>query len=187
MTIDIIREIGMDTNFQATVFEDNSAEYACLSNKFETPITIDEQQFFSVEQYMLYRQAIIFGDEEATTAILACKRTKTLAKIKIRKIAADADACWCVERNIALYKALCEKFKVGGHYTYLRKTMGEIIYFSDDMYLGATAPLDENNRFSRNALQGDNMLGKTLTYIRKQRNQELCEQLLWCQTKKENE
>lgn len=177
----------MDPNFEVTVFEDNSADYACLSNKFETPITVDEQQFFSVEQYMLYRQAIIFGDEEAATAILACKRTKSLAKIKIKKIAADADVCWCVERNIALYKALCEKFKLGGHFTYLRRTMGEIIYLSDDTYLGATAPLDENKGFSRNALQGDNMLGKTLTYIRKQRNKEICKQLFWCQTKTENE
>ena len=177
----------MDPNFEVTVFEDNSADYACLSNKFETPITVDEQQFFSVEQYMLYRQAIVFGDEEATTAILACKRTKTLAKIKINKIATDADVCWCVEQNIALYKALCEKFKLGGYFTYLSRTIGEIIYWSDDTYLGATAPLDENNRFSRNALQGDNMLGKTLTYIRKQRNNELRKQLLWYQTKKENE
>lgn len=138
--------------------ECNSGDYACLSNKYETPITVDEQQFFSVEQYMLYRQAIVFGDEEATTEILACKRTKDLTKVKIKKVAADADDCWYVERNIALYKALCEKFKLGGHFTYLRRTIGEIIYWSDDTYLGATAPLDENNTFSMDALQGDNML-----------------------------
>lgn len=177
----------MYPNLEVTVFDDNSGDYACLSNKYETPITVDEQQFFSVEQYMLYRQAIVFGDEESATEILACKRTKNLAKVIIKKVATDADDCWCVERNIALYKALCEKFKLGGHFTCLNKTMGEIIYWSDDTYFGATAPLDENNRFSRNALQGDNMLGKTLTYIRKQRNNELRKQLLWYQTKKENE
>ena len=177
----------MDPNFKFTVFEDNSAEYACLSNKFETPIMIDEQQFFSVEQYMLYRQAIVFGDDEAAMEILASKRTKNLTKVKIKKVAADADDCWYVERNIALYKALSEKFKLGGHFTYLRRTIGEIIYWSDDTYLGATAPLDENNRFSRSTLRGDNMLGKTLTYIRKQQNKELRKQLLKNQTKKENE
>lgn len=174
-------------SFDVTIFTDDDANYACLSNKFETHITVDEQQFFSVEQYMLYRQAIVFGDEKAATEILACKRTKNLAKIKIEKFSADADDCWYVERNIALYKALSEKFKLGGYCSYLRRTMGEIIYLSDDTYLGATAPLDENKYFSRAALQGDNMLGKTLTYIRKQRNREIQEQLLGCQTKIENE
>lgn len=177
----------MYSNLKVTVFDDNSGDYACLSNKYETPITVDEQQFFSVEQYMLYRQAIVFGDEEAATEILACKRTKNLTKVKIKKVAADADDCWYVERNIALYKALCEKFKLDGHFTYLRRTIGEIIYWSDDTYLGATAPLDENNNFSRDALQGDNMLGKTLMYIRRQRYIERQSQVLWCQMKTESE
>lgn len=178
----------MSSEFEVTVFTDDSVDYACLSNKFVSDIKIDGQTFLSVEHYMLYRQAIAFGDEEAAAEILACKRAKSLDKVEIRKNASEADDMWSVERNIALYKALSEKFKLGdGHFSYLWKASKKIIYLSEDTYMGAIAPLDENKNFSLENLRGENMLGKTLRYIRKQRLKEIDEQLLWHQQKNKNE
>ena len=38
-----------------------------LSNWYPSPFTLDGQYFTSVEQYMMYRKAITFGDTETGT------------------------------------------------------------------------------------------------------------------------
>ena len=38
-----------------------------LSNWYPSPFTVDGQHFTSVEQYMMYRKAITFGDTETGT------------------------------------------------------------------------------------------------------------------------
>ena len=50
-----------------------------LSNWYPSPFTLDGQHFTSVEQYMMYRKAITFGDTETAQAILS---TDNVGKIK---------------------------------------------------------------------------------------------------------
>ena len=50
-----------------------------LSNWYFSPFTLDVVSFSSMEQYMMYRKALCFGDEKIAAKILA---ENDVAKIK---------------------------------------------------------------------------------------------------------
>lgn len=81
-----------------------------LSNWYLSRFVVDGQEFSSVEQYMMYRKALVFGDEESAKAILG---TDDVARIKAlgREVRGYDEVVWSGVRQVAVFRGLLAKFR----------------------------------------------------------------------------
>ena len=64
---------------QVICFHNADEENGYLSNWYKSDFVIDGIRFSSVEQYMMYKKAICFGDSETAKTIM---QTENVAEIK---------------------------------------------------------------------------------------------------------
>ena len=81
-----------------------------LSNWYPSPFTLDGITYSSAEQYMMHQKAVIFGDTETASSILA---TDNVGKIKAlgRSVRNFNEAFWNGIRQIIVYRGLLAKFR----------------------------------------------------------------------------
>ena len=145
-----------------------------LSNWYPSPFTLDGQHFTSVEQYMMYRKAITFGDTETAQAILS---TDNVGKIKAlgRSVLGYSDIVWNGIRQIVVYRALLEKFrqnpdlKVQLLATHPH-TLAECAL--QDKIWGIGMTMHDEYRFEPDLWPGQNLLGFTLMTVREELSKE---------------
>ena len=145
-----------------------------LSNWYPSPFTLDGQRFTSVEQYMMYRKAITFGDTETAQAILS---TDNVGKIKAlgRFVLGYSDTVWNGIRQIVVYRALLEKFrqnpdlKVQLLATHPH-TLAECAL--QDKIWGIGMTMHDEYRFEPDLWPGQNLLGFTLMTVREELSKE---------------
>ena len=145
-----------------------------LSNWYPSPFTLDGQHFTSVEQYMMYRKAITFGDTETAQAILS---TDNVGKIKAlgRSVRCYSDTVWNGIRQIVVYRALLEKFrqnpdlKVQLLATHPH-TLAECAL--QDKIWGIGMTMHDEYRFEPDLWPGQNLLGFTLMTVREELSKE---------------
>ena len=145
-----------------------------LSNWYPSPFSLDGQRFTSVEQYMMYRKAITFGDTETAQAILS---TDNVGKIKAlgRSVLGYSDTVWNGIRQIVVYRALLEKFRqnpdlksqlLATH----PHTLAECAL--QDKIWGIGMTMHDEYRFEPDLWPGQNLLGFTLMMVRDQLSKE---------------
>ena len=145
-----------------------------LSNWYPSPFTLDGHRFTSVEQYMMYRKAITFGDNETAQAILS---TDNVGKIKAlgRSVRGYSDTVWNGIRQIVVYRALLEKFRqnpdlksqlLATH----PHTLAECAL--QDKIWGIGMTMHDEYRFEPDLWPGKNLLGFTLMMIRDELSKE---------------
>lgn len=85
-------------------FHNNNEENGYLSNWYPSTFTHNGITFSSMEQYMMYRKALSFGDEKVATQILA---TDNAAEIKAlgRLVSGYDESLWNGIRQIVVYRA----------------------------------------------------------------------------------
>ena len=90
-------------------FHNPDEENGFLSNWYLSEFIIDNQKFTSMEQYMMYKKAVCFGDCEVAKHIL---HTDEVARIKEcgRSVSGYDDNIWSGIRQIIVYDGLMEKF-----------------------------------------------------------------------------
>lgn len=90
-------------------FHNNNEENGYLSNWYPSTFTHNGITFSSMEQYMMYRKALSFGDEKVATQILA---TDNAAEIKAlgRLVSGYDESLWNGIRQIVVYEGLFAKF-----------------------------------------------------------------------------
>ena len=90
-------------------FHNPDEEYGFLSNWYLSDFMVDGIFFSSMEQYMMYKKAGLFGDFETAREILS---TKEVGKIKAlgRQVKNYDDIIWNGRRQMIIYKGLLEKF-----------------------------------------------------------------------------
>ena len=90
-------------------FHNPDEENGYLSNWYILEFKIDSIKFSSMEQYMMYKKAIVFNDNKIAKEIL---ETKDVSKIKAlgRQVSNYNDIYWNGVRQIIIYKGLLEKF-----------------------------------------------------------------------------
>lgn len=150
------------------VFHDVDKEYGFLSNWYLSVFHVDGRRFTSVEQYLMWRKALLFGDTARAEAIHA---TDDPAKIKElgRKVKPYDDRVWDGFRQTVLYEALLAKFRDDPKLLRgLLATGDEVLaegsrhdkVFANGLYM--TDP----DRFDMQKWQGRNLLGFTLMAVR---------------------
>lgn len=149
-------------------FHNPDEENGYLSNWYLSEFQVDGIFYTSMEQYMMHKKALAFGDFTIIEEIL---NTKDVRKIKLlgRKVRNYNDTVWNGMRQIVVYKGLIEKFGQNAH---LRK---QLLYTGDsilaecavkDRIWGIGLSMADPNRFDINNWKGSNLLGFALMEVR---------------------
>ena len=125
-------------------------------------------EFSSMEQYMMYRKAVCFGDEAIAAKILA---TSDAAEIKAlgRLVLGYDDNWWNGVRQIIVYEGLLAKFSQNvALEKQLKETEKAVLAECavKDRIWGIGLSMNDPNRFDRDRWQGQNLLGYTLMMVR---------------------
>ena len=149
-------------------FHNPDEENGYLSNWFLSEFTVDGITFSSMEQYMMYKKAVLFKDQITAEKIL---QTDDVAEIKAlgRTVQNFDDKVWTKEREEIVYNGVLEKFRQNPELAEkLEKTGEEIIAECavKDRIWGIGLSMKDESRLSVDKWRGQNLLGKILMRVR---------------------
>ena len=143
-------------------------ENGYLSNWYYSDFSIDDVEYTSMEQYMMYQKAIRFQDISIAEEILA---TQDVAQIKElgRSVSGYNDNIWSGIRQIVVYEGLKAKFAQNDN---LRR---QLVGTQDailaecavkDCIWGIGLSMHDPKRLNPDQWRGKNLLGYTLMIVR---------------------
>ena len=149
-------------------FHNPDEAYGFLSNWYLRKFSVDGIVFSSMEQYMMYKKAVVFNDSLIAEEIM---KSDDVALIKAlgRKVAGYNDSVWNGMRQVIIYKGLIEKFRQN-------EELKDELLATDDCILAECAVKDtiwgiglsmnDERRNDPGAWKGQNLLGYTLMLVR---------------------
>ena len=149
-------------------FHQTYEENGYLSNWYESPFTIEGINFSSVEQYMMYKKATIFKNDDIAKIILDTKDPATIKELG-RLVSNYDDKLWSGIRQIIVYEGLYQKFLQNENLKSLLKNTNNSILAEcavNDLIWGIGLSMTDPNRFNLNKWKGMNLLGYTLMMVR---------------------
>ncbi len=149
-------------------FHNPNEENGYLSNWYLSDFILNKISFSSMEQYMMYKKAICFGDTDMAVKIL---NTKDVSHIKElgRLIADYNDNYWNGIRQIIVYEGLLAKFSQNTDLKKLLLKTGNTILAEcavKDHIWGIGLSMKDPARFEREQWKGQNLLGYSLMMAR---------------------
>ena len=129
---------------------------------------MDDIAFSSMEQFMMYRKAICFGDEAVAAQILS---TSDVAEIKLlgRQVSNYDESMWNGIRQIVVYEGLLAKFSQNPELWEQLKGTGSAVLAEcavKDRIWGIGLSMQDPNRLDRTKWRGENLLGYALMMVR---------------------
>jgi ribA/ribD-fused uncharacterized protein len=149
-------------------FHNPDEENGYLSNWYPSRFTYSGVSFSSMEQYMMYRKAICFGDGKIAAQILA---TDDVGEIKAlgRLVSGYDDNVWNGVRQITIYEGLCAKFSQNPELRDKLMSTGKAFLAEcavKDRIWGIGLSMRDPDRLDRSRWQGQNLLGYALMMAR---------------------
>ena len=149
-------------------FHNPSEDYGFLSNWYLSDFQIDGITFTSMEQYMMYKKAVCFKDENIANQILA---EKNVVKIKElgRLVSGYDEHIWNGVRQIIIYEGLLAKFSQNEFLKgRLLDTKNSILAECavKDRIWGIGLSLTDPKRLIPSEWKGQNLLGYALMMVR---------------------
>jgi hypothetical protein len=149
-------------------FHNPDEENGYLSNWYISEFKIDSIKFSSMEQYMMYKKAIVFNDNKIAKAIL---ETTDVSKIKAleRQVSNYNDTYWNGVRQNIVYKGLLEKFSQNKDLKKRLLNTGNDILAEcavQDKIWGIGLSIKDVNRWDMEKWRGQNLLGFALMMVR---------------------
>ncbi len=149
-------------------FHNPDEENDFLSNWYLSPFEIGGKRFTSIEQFMMYRKAICFHDDEIVQKILA---TDDPSEIKAlgRQVSNYDDHIWNGMRQIVVYEGLWAKFSQNESLKEKLKATGRATLVEcsvKDLIWGVGLSMQDPNRYDKSKWKGENLLGYTLMMVR---------------------
>lgn len=149
-------------------FHNPSEDYGFLSNWYLSDFQIDGITFTSMEQYMMYKKAVCFKDENIANQILA---EKNVVKIKElgRLVSGYDEHIWNGVRQIIIYEGLLAKFSQneflkGRLFDTKNSILAECAV--KDRIWGIGLSLTDPKRLIPSEWKGQNLLGYALMMVR---------------------
>lgn len=149
-------------------FHDPDEPYGFLSNWYLSEFSVDGIIFSSMEQYMMYKKAVLFDDTDMASKILNTDDVDIIKEFG-RKVSNYNDTVWNGMRQVIIYKGLLEKFRQNED---LRKALldtGDNVLAEcavKDTIWGIGLSMTDNSRHDINAWNGQNLLGYSLMLVR---------------------
>ena len=149
-------------------FHNPNEENGYLSNWYPSIFVLNGITFSSMEQYMMYRKAVCFGDDKVAAQILV---TKDAAEIKTlgRLVSNYDENLWNGVRQIVVYEGLLAKFSQNSDLKEQLKDTGQVFLAEcavKDRIWGIGLSMHDPNRLDRTKWQGQNLLGYALMTVR---------------------
>lgn len=149
-------------------FHNPEEENGYLSNWFYSKFSIDDIEYTSMEQYMMYKKAICFNDVAIAEQILS---TNDVAQIKElgRLVSGYNDSIWSGIRQIVVYDGLIAKFAQNENLRSLLKSTEKAILAEcavKDCIWGIGLSMKDPRRMQPEQWKGHNLLGYTLMMVR---------------------
>ncbi|MGO5543093.1 NADAR family protein [Blautia sp. HCP3S3_H10_1] len=149
-------------------FHNPEEENGYLSNWYLSEFKVDGVNYRSMEQYMMYKKAVCFGDTDIAKEIL---KTADVAVIKTlgRQVKNYNDSYWNGIRQLIVYEGLIEKFAQNEELKIkLKGTENNILAECavKDRIWGIGLSMKDPNRFDLEKWRGQNLLGYTLMVVR---------------------
>lgn len=149
-------------------FHNPNEENGYLSNWYPSIFALNDITFSSIEQYMMYRKAVCFGDEKVAAQILA---TEDVAEIKAlgRLVSGYDENLWNGVRQIVVYEGLLAKFSQNSDLREQLKDTGQAFLAEcavKDRIWGVGLSMHDPNRLDRAKWRGQNLLAYALMMVR---------------------
>lgn len=149
-------------------FHNPSEENGYLSNWYPSRFSVNCITFSSMEQYMMYKKAMCFGDKDTAEKILA---TNDVAKIKAlgRLVANYNENYWNGVRQIVVFEGLLAKFSQNEDLKKQLKATENCILAEcavRDKIWGIGLSMKEPKRLEIDNWNGQNLLGYALMMVR---------------------
>ena len=149
-------------------FHNPNEENGYLSNWYPSKFTVNDVDFSSMEQYMMYKKAVCFGDKDMANKILA---TDDVAEIKAfgRLVANYNESYWNGVRQIVVFEGLTAKFSQNeGLKAKLKATDNSILAECavKDRIWGIGLSMNNPDRLQIDKWKGQNLLGYALMMVR---------------------
>lgn len=139
-----------------------------LSNWYLSDFVVDGIRFSSMEQYMMYKKAIMFKDSETAEQIM---QTPDVGKIKSlgRSVRNYNESLWNGMRQIIIYNGLLEKFRQNKELADRLLSTDEDILAEctvQDKIWGIGRSMTDPARYNIDEWTGENLLGYSLMMVR---------------------
>ena len=141
-----------------------------LSNWYLSDFTVDGIRYTSMEQYMMHRKALVFGDNASAHEILS---TSDVGKIKAlgRGVKNYDDRIWSGMRQVIVCKGLLEKFRQNDDLREKLLSTGDDILAEcavQDKIWGIGLSMSDPDRFDMKKWKGQGLLGFSLMFVREE-------------------
>ena len=155
-------------------FHNPDEDNGYLSNWYPSPFTVDGVAFSSMEQFMMYRKAICFGDEAVAAQILS---TSDVAEIKFlgRQVSNYDESMWNGIRQIVVYGGLLAKFSQNEELKGKLKATENAVLAEcavKDCIWGIGLSMKDPDRLNKAKWNGQNLLGYALMMVRERLQQD---------------
>lgn len=149
-------------------FHKPNEESGYLSNWYLSDFVMNNINFSSIEQYMMYQKAICFKDTNTAEKIL---KISDVAQIKAlgRLVKNYDDNYWNGVRQIVVYEGLLAKFSQNDELKNQLIATDDAILAEcavQDRIWGIGLSMKDENRFDRTKWNGQNLLGYVLMKVR---------------------
>lgn len=139
-----------------------------MSNWYPSKFTVNDVDFSSMEQYMMYKKAVCFGDKDMANKILA---TDDVAEIKAfgRLVANYNESYWNGVRQIVVFEGLTAKFSQNEDLKAKLKATDNSILAEcavKDRIWGIGLSMNNPDRLQIDKWKGQNLLGYALMMVR---------------------
>ncbi len=149
-------------------FHNPDEENGYLSNWYLSEFTVDNISFSSMEQYMMYKKAVCFGDKETAAQILATNNTAEIKALG-RLVANYNDHMWNGVRQIIVFKGLVAKFSQNNDLKQQLKATGTSLLAEcavNDKIWGIGLSMTDPQRLDTSKWEGQNLMGYALMMAR---------------------
>lgn len=151
-------------------FHNPDEQNGYLSNWYHSEFMIDYIGFSSMEQYMMFRKAMLFSDKEIADKILKTNDVRYIKELG-RKVRNFDDNIWVQHREEIVYTGLYAKFSQNAKLKEKLLKTGDAILAEcavNDKIWGIGLSMTDKRNQNPNEWRGLNLLGKNLMKVRQE-------------------